>query len=69
MSQHPTASPFDMNTVMAAKRKVRKTLYKQKNVIKYIETIKSELKERKGVSHKDDASNDMISGEDEKKNE
>ena len=69
MSQHPTASPFDMNTVMAAKRKVRKTLYKQKNVIKYIETIKSELKERKGISHKDDASNDMISGEDEKKNE
>ena len=69
MSQHPTASPFDMNTVMVSKRKVRKTLYRQKNVIQYIDSLKAELKEMKGVINKNDGGSGGISNEDEKKNE
>ena len=69
MSQHPTASPFDMNTVMVSKRKVRKSLYRQKNVVQYMDTLKAELKEMKGVINKNDGGSGGISNEDEKKNE
>lgn len=64
MSEHPDASPFDMNMVMAAKRKVRKTLYRQKNVSQYVESLKTEMKQ---VGNKEN--DDSISSKDEKKYE
>ena len=69
MSEHPDASPFDMNMVMAAKRKVRKTLYRQKNVSQYVESLKTEMKQVKGVGVRNEENDGSISSKDEKKYE